>query len=278
MRSVSRLAALFLFPDNPEKHLQLLKIVIPKVGELRQRAMEQDLFPGNLIVEIGRFFLGAPYKAGVLDASCKEKLIVNLSSFDCTTFVETVLALTRCAVHGKITPDEFRKTLKFIRYRQGTITGYSSRLHYFSNWLRDNEKKQILKDVSRQFDAEVQRKKINYMTTHCTSYPALKNEDEFQKMLLVEKNISRKVFHIISKDKVPRQKAQIKNGDIIAFTTDQEGLDVAHVGFAYWQDKNLHLLHASSKEGGVVISAKTLMAYLKQNKKFSGIIVARPLS
>jgi len=239
--------------------------------------MEQNLFPVNLIVEIGQFLLGAPYKAGVLEASGKEKLIVNLSSFDCTTFVETVLALTRCSVQGKITPAEFRKTLKFIRYRQGTITSYSSRLHYFTDWLRDNEKKKILKDISRQFDAEAQRKKINYMTAHRTSYPALKNEDEFQKMLLVEKNISRRVFYFIGRDMVSRQKTKIKNGDIIAFITNQEGLDVAHIGFAIWERKNLYLLHASSKEDSVVISKKTLTAYLKSNKKFTGIIVARPL-
>ena len=68
----------------------------------------------------------------------------------------------------------------------------------------------------------------------------------------VEKNLSRKVFHIIGKDKVSRQKTRIKNGDVIAFATKEEGLDVAHIGFAIWQGKNLHLLHASSKKGGVV--------------------------
>jgi hypothetical protein len=94
-------------------------------------------------------------------------------------------------------------------------------------------------------------------------------------MRLVEKNLSRKVFYFIDGDKVSRQKTKINNGDVIAFTTKDEGLDVAHVGFAIWQGKNLHLLHASSKEGGVVISKKTLVAYLKSNKKFAGIIIAR---
>jgi Protein of unknown function (DUF1460) len=244
--------------------------------EIQNHLQENDLSYGDLVIAIGSLFINAPYQAATLEAPGKEKLIVNLSSFDCTTFVETVLALARCAFHGKITPAEFRRSLKLIRYRQGTIAGYSSQLHYFTDWLRDNEKKKTLKNVSRQFDAEAQRKKINYMTTHRESYAALSNEDEFQKMLLVEKNISRKAFHIIGKDKVSRQKAQIKNGDIIAFATNQAGLDVAHVGFAYWQDKNLHLLHASSKEGGVVISVKTLAAYLKNNKKYFGVILARP--
>lgn len=245
--------------------------------EILNHLKENDLSYGDLVIAIGSLFINVPYQAATLEAPGKEKLIVNLSSFDCTTFVETVLALARCAIHEKLTASEFRRTLKLIRYRQGTIAGYSSRLHYFTDWLRDNGKKKILKDVSRQFDTDAQHKKINYMTTHRTSYPALKSEDEFQKMLLVEKNLSRKVFHIIGKDNVRRQKAQIKNGDIIAFASNQEGLDVAHVGFACWQDKNLYLLHASSKEGGIVISAKTLVAYLKQNKKFTGIIVARPL-
>jgi hypothetical protein len=189
--------------------------------------------------------------------------------------VETVLALTKCATAGKLSRSEFRKNLKLIRYRQGNINGYSSRLHYFTDWLRDNEKKTLLKDVSRQFHAVAQRKKINYMTINRASYPALKNENEFQKMRLIEKKLSRKVFHIISKDKVSPQKTIIKNGDVIAFATKDEGLDMAHAGFAIWQEKNLHLLHASSKESGVVISKKTLVAYLKSNKKFTGITIAR---
>jgi cell wall-associated NlpC family hydrolase len=258
-------------------------LIIVKVNKCKadissQKKLSPDgnLSYGDTIVEIGRLFINVPYKARTLEGPGKEKLIVNVSGFDCTTFVETVLALARCTVAGKLSPSEFLKNLKLIRYRQGKINGYSSRLHYFIDWLRDNEKKKILRDVSRQFHAAVQRKKINYMTLNRASYPALKNEFEFQKMRLIEKKLSRKVFYIIGRDKVSRQKTRIKNGDVIAFTTKDEGLDVAHVGFAIWQGKTLHLLHASSKEGGVVISKKTLVAYLKQNKKFTGIIVARP--
>ena len=143
------------------------------------------------------------------------------------------------------------------------------------DWLRDNEKKNMLKDVSRQFDAEMRRKTINYMTINRASYPSFKNEFEFQKMRLAEKILSRKAFYMISKHQVNRQKTKIINGDIIAFSTKDEGLDVAHLGFALWQGKHLHLLHASRKEGAVVISKKTLVAYLKSNKKFTGIIIAR---
>ena len=115
--------------------------------------------------------------------------------------METVLALAKCAIQGKITVREFRRILQFIRYRSGIITGYSSRLHYFTDWLWDNKQKKIVRDISRLLGGEPRRKKINYMTTHRASYPALKNENEFQKMLIVEKNLSRKTFCIIEKIK-----------------------------------------------------------------------------
>jgi hypothetical protein len=246
-------------------------------NNLKRQLEGKDLSFGDLIIEIGRCFFYAPYKTGTLEARGKEKLVVNFTQFDCFTFLETTLALAKCTVHGRITVGEFRRILQFIRYRRGIIAGYSSRLHYFTDWLRDNEKKKIIKDISKKLGGKLYRKKINFMTAHRASYPALKSENEFQKMLIVEKNLSRMGFCIIDKSKMSQQKDKIKNGDIIAFVTDQDGLDVSHVGFTIWQKKKLQLLHASSKEGGVVISKKTLVTYLKQNKKITGIIVARPL-
>ena len=234
-----------------------------------------DLSYGDLIAEIGRLFINIPYKAQTLECPDNEKLVVNLSAFDCTTFVETVLALTKCAAAGNISYYELKKYLKLIRYRQGKIDGYSSRLHYFTDWLHDNENKKIITDMSHRLGGKPQRKKINFMTAHSQLYGALKNEAERRKMSLIEKNLSRKTIYIIGINKFGEIKTEIKNGDVIAFTTKDEGLDVAHAGFAIRQRKNLHLLHTSGKEGGAVISKKTLVSYLKSNKKFTGIIIAR---
>lgn len=231
---------------------------------------------GDLILEIGCLFINKPYKEGTLEGYDKEKLIINVSAFDCTTFVETVLALAKCVTTRKISRYEFRKNLKLIRYRQGKINGYSSRLHYFTDWVRDNEEKKILTDISHHLGGKSQRKIINFMTTHEKLYPALENKKQLAKMVVTEKNLSLRTFHVISKNKVNSQKERIQSGDIIAFTTNQEGLDVAHVGFAIRNREGLRLLHASQKEGSVVISKKTLTAYLKSNKKFTGIIVGRP--
>jgi hypothetical protein len=230
---------------------------------------------GDFIAEIGKLFLHKPYKAETLEGFHKEKLIVNVSAFDCTTFVETVLALARCAVTGKVSNREFRKNLKSIRYRNGKINGYSSRLHYFIDWLLNNQKKGFLIDISRNIGGKPRNKKINFMTAHRKLYPTLENKTQLTRISTVERNLSRRTFHIIEKDKVSTQKGKLENGDIIAFATHQEGLDVAHVGFAIWQGKSLRLLHASKKEGAVVISRSTIQAYLKSNKTLTGIIVAR---
>jgi hypothetical protein len=241
----------------------------------RKQFAGSNLSAGDLIAAIGNYFLTVPYGTETLESGRKEKLIINFAQFDCFTFVETVLSLARCVIAGKITQPEFRRTLQLIRYRNGIIDGYSSRLHYFADWLRDNKQKKILQDISRKLAAVNQRKKINYMTTHRDAYSALHDENEFKKMRQIENNISRRKFLVIPKDKVVGQKEKINTGDIVAFTIDEKGLDVAHVGFALRQRRELYLLHASSKEGAVVISSKALITYLQQNKKFTGIIIGR---
>lgn len=230
---------------------------------------------GDLVCSVGNYFLGFPYKPGTLESGHKEKLVINFAQFDCFTFVETVLALSKCVSAGKISKSEFQSGLQFIRYRKGIINGYSSRLHYFSDWLRDNAQKGVLREVSKKMGAVANRKLINYMTAHRTSYPALKSEEEFQEIRLIEKCISCKKLNVIDKNGI-KSLSEIQHGDIIAFASSKEGLDIAHVGFAFWKGRFLHLLHASSKEGSVIISPKTLFTYLKQNKNFSGIVIARP--
>jgi len=247
----------------------------PEKSAPGKRASHQDLSPGDLALEIGRFFLGTPYRANTLESMGREKLTAVLTAFDCTTFVETVLALTRQAASGKLSPAGFRKNLRLIRYRQGKTDGYASRLHYFTDWLTDNQKKKVLMDVSRILGGRPVRKAINFMTTHRDQYTGLKSEDQFCKMTAIERKLSGRISYIVDKGEVVKQRSAIRRGDIIAFATDRDGLDVAHIGFATRQGGHWHLLHASCKEGAVVISKETLNAYLKSHPAFTGILIAR---
>lgn len=230
---------------------------------------------GDLVAQIGRYFLGAPYQGATLEKGNQERLIVNFDQFDCFTFVETVLALAKCVAAGKFFLPEFRQYLQLIRYRHGIIDGYSSRLHYFTDWLHNNKKKGIITDLSRRIAAKPQYKVINYMTAHRNCYPALHDKNVFREIRKIEKLISRRKLYILPQAECRSELRKIKTGDIISFASRTKGLDIAHVGFALWQKDELYLLHASSKEKKVVISSLHLIDYLRQNKKYAGIMVAR---
>lgn len=251
------------------------EIYTSEAAQVWQAALAQDLFPGDLVVEIARFFLGAPYQAGTLEAPGPEKLTATLAQFDCTTFVETVLALTRCVTAGKLSGPQFRKSLKHIRYRGGKIAGYASRLHYFCDWLGDNEKKKVLRNITADLGGCARRKKINFMTTHRALYAGLKSESAFARLRKTEQSLSRRTFPVLDVGELARRPGGICPGDVIAFATDEAGLDVAHAGFAVKEERSLRLLHASRREGAVVVSEKTLAAFVKANPAFSGVMVAR---
>jgi hypothetical protein len=241
----------------------------------RRKPLERP--PGQLMLEIGRFFLGAPYRINTLETKRAEHLVLNLREFDCVTFIENVVALVWHIKSGKKSFETFQRLLQRIRYRQGKLQGYSSRLHYFSDWIHDNRKKGIVEDVTAQIKGRPLRKTINFMTTNSDFYPLLKNVADLQRMKSIERTISRRSLFFIPKKALRHLEDRIRNGDIIAITTNAEGLDVQHVGLAVRVKNRIHLLHASSKEGKVVLSKKTLYQYLMQSRIRSGIMVARVL-
>jgi hypothetical protein len=232
-------------------------------------------FPGDLILEVGKFFLGTSYGSGTLETKGAEHLVVNLRKFDCFTFVENVVALARHLKSREKSFEAFRNLLRKIRYRQGRLYGYSSRLHYFSDWIYDNQRKGILRDVTAVIGGRPLRKAVNFMTAHPEFYPQIKNGANLRRMKSVERAMSKRRRFFISKKALMRLEDRIRDGDIIAITTNIEGLDVQHVGLATRVKNRIHLLHASSKEGKVVLSQKTLSRYLMQSKARSGILVAR---
>ncbi|MDD2618395.1 MAG: DUF1460 domain-containing protein, partial [Bacteroidales bacterium] len=79
----------------------------------------------------------------------------------------------------------------------------------------------------------------------------------------------------IPKTRLAEYIEDIPEGSIIAISTNLDGLDIAHIGFAYWQKGSLHLLHASSSNSVVEISEKDLLSYLNGIKHFTGIMIAQ---
>ena len=223
--------------------------------------------------------LGTPYVAGTLDGRGEEELVVNLNGVDCTTLVETVLALTLADKEGKCNYEDFKKALKQIRYREGMLDGYASRLHYFSDWIRNNEQMGIVREcTSESACAQSQELWLDFMSTHVDSYlPMKKNPELVKDIALYEKEWQGVLISYIPKDKLnlSSDDLKIKNGDILAITTNIKGLDVVHVGFAFWRGGKLHMLHASSIAKKVIEDPQSLYDYSKNKKAHTGVRAIR---
>ena len=223
--------------------------------------------------------LGVPYVAGTLDGNEEEQLVVLVDSLDCTTFVETVLAFCIADKRGERDFEGFKKALTDIRYRDGILNGYTSRLHYFSDWIRNNEQMGFVKECTSETACSQPKELwLDFMTTHVDSYlPMKKNPELVKEMASHEKNWQGTVVSYIPKEKLnlPPEGLKIKDGDVLALVTNIKGLDVVHVGFAFWKDNQLHLLHASSSAKKVIEDPKTQYESSKNTKAHIGVRAIR---
>jgi hypothetical protein len=206
------------------KFTTLLFILLSRIG-LAQNPAPLDVSslsivagktPTETAVSIGRQLLGKPYVPHTLDVNPTEQLIVNVREFDCTTYLETVLALS-LASHD--TPDK-AGSLPFER--------------------------------------------------------ALSDPATFKQMQLAEASLNQQSFTFIPRKNIRLAESQLREGDIIMLMSARPGLDMKHVGLAVKQPNGrIHLMHASSEQGEVVITPYPLSDYVLWHKHLSGVRVAR---
>lgn len=235
--------------------------------------LEKEL--GKTIILVGKTFLGTPYVAKTLEIGKTETLVVNLHGLDCTTYVENVLTFSLMLKNEQTAFEEYTKTLENIRYIDGKLDGYASRLHYFSEWIANNMKKGLIKDITAEIGGIEITKEINFMSEHRDLYPFLEDEANFEKIKASENFLNNEAICYLPQDQIEANEHLIQSGDIIALTTSINGLDITHTGLASREkDGRIHLLHASSS-GEVKLSKEPLVAYLKKVRKNTGIMVAR---
>ena len=239
----------------------------------------------NRILYFGKKFLGLPYVAHTLELGDTEHLIVNLHGLDCTTFVETVVALSLCDQQNRRTFDAFCQNLNKIRFREGKMTDYTSRLHYFTWWAEDNEQLGIVEDIAPKTEpwgafTAMQTININYMSAYPALYKQLKNHPHFVPVIKrYEQATNGRKFRYIPKKNLQWKQdtalGAVQDGDIVAMLTDSDGLDTRHIGIAFWKNGQLHLLHASSLYKKVLLSPETFYEYEMKQPKHTGIRVFR---
>ncbi len=233
---------------------------------------------GKTLAAIGKTFLGVPYVAKTLEIGTKESLVINLQGLDCTTYIENVLAFSHILKEGKTDFTAFTKALETIRYKNGKLSGYASRLHYFSEWIANNESKNLVKDITAEIGGRETTKKIDFMSTHRELYPYLKDDTNFEKIKASEAYLNMQPLCILAQEEIEKNEHLIQTGDLIALTTSINGLDITHTGIATREkDGRIHLLHASTSSNQVEVTTLPLVDYIKKIKKNTGIMVVRPL-
>lgn len=228
-------------------------------------------------LNIAKGFLNRPYKAYTLESKDEEKLVVNLKEFDCSTFVESCVAMGLTYRKNDTSFDKFQYYLKRLRYyNKGQIKGYDSRIHYFSDWIYTHNQDGLLEDITHSLGGIPLKKDINFISTNWDKNPNATNTALQEKIKKVENKISNQDFYYIPKAKIRSIEDKLLNGDIIGITTNIDGLDITHEGFAIrLQDRRVYLLHASSEFKRVMVSDKPLAEYMAPKKTQTGIMVAR---
>jgi hypothetical protein len=248
-------------------------LILSKRAEFKEESLDRMSL---LLEKIGRSFIGSPYKAHTLEVGDEETLVINLREFDCTTFVETCLALTTTFKMGGYTFDSYQYILKRIRYRNGILDGYNSRLHYFTDWIYDNSINGYVKDASKIHGGVPYPNRVNFMSKHISAYPQLaKDSTLLPGLKAIEEAISARTAHYIPKEKLHEIEPYLEEGWIVAFTTSIEGLDVIHTGITVRNGEKIHLLHASSDAGKVIVSNETLIEYVMGNHLQTGVMLLK---
>jgi hypothetical protein len=242
---------------------------------------------GRSAARVGELAVGTPYEPFTLEAylraggspSRAEPLTLSLTRFDCVSLVEGCLAVARVAA-DEATPswDRFGEEVARMRYRGGERRGYTSRLHYFSEWIADGERRGLLRDLGAELGGVEDARPLRFMTEHRRSYVALADDGVFREIGAMERRLDDRPRRVVPTERIPEVADRIETGDVLAFATAIPGLDVTHAAFAYRDAGGvLRVLHAPLSGGAVEVTRASLHEYVAAIRRSTGILVARAL-
>lgn len=256
----------------PEAQARLLDRWYAAVGERRA-----DEGFGELIARAGLVQLGTPYLDRPQE-DVPETLVIELETLQCLSLVESTVALARCTWLGTRNADCFQREVQGLRYRDGTIDGYASRLHYFADWAQDNVARGRVAELTPAAGGVTKRVPMDFMTKHPQRYPALNHAEVREAIRTIEARLTSAPFAVVEKATVARAQSVIEPGDILAFITDKPGLFVSHTALAVdtvtGKDR---VLHASSYHKKVIVTPGDVASYVRRRADRLGVMILRPL-
>jgi hypothetical protein len=207
---------------------------------------------------------------------------VNLTGLDCVTFFEDTLCFARMLKKGGRTPGDLLAEVTFTRYRGGVLGDFTSRLHYTTDWLTDNEAKKVVKVLAPDLPGAAPfTQKVGIMTEKPQNYRQLAAHPELvPKIKKYEDEINARTLKFIPMDKLAGVEPLLKTGDIVGVCTTEAGIDIAHTGLVYLDGEGVpHFMDASSARSRmkVTIEPGPISGSLSWSKKLTGAMFARPL-
>jgi cell wall-associated NlpC family hydrolase len=240
---------------------------------------------GSAVARAGELALGTPYEAHTLERylaeggrPADEPLTLRVTVFDCVTLVESAIALARTARAPDPGWERFATEVERMRYRGGLRRGYASRLHYFSEWIVDGAGRGLLREIGSTVGGVPDPRPLRFMTVHRASYAALADGETFRHVGLRERALDEVPRHVVPADRIHAAARRLRAGDVLAFATGIEGLDVTHTGVAHLdRSGTLGVLHAPLSGGVVERPVGSIERYVAGLRGCTGLLVARPL-
>jgi hypothetical protein len=202
--------------------------------------------PGDQIVSISDYFVDTPYIENTLIGGphTSEQLVLNLSGFDCFTFLDVVEAFRRAQ-----NVDDLSKRLQEVRYRDAKIS-YWNRRHFFSDWVSNDS--DAIVDVTTLVGQGRTQTVVKYLN--------LKNDGNnwLPEIPVVRREITYISTHMIDQTVL----SALKSGDYVGIFSNQPGLDASHTGLVVKKNDHILLRHASSQNGLRRVVDVDLLTYL----------------
>ncbi len=235
---------------NPGKWtIEELDRIINEASEIKEA--------GKRIEFLSRIFLNVSYEGSTLigNLTTPEVFVINLEKVDCFTLIDYVEAMRlSSSISG------FTENLRRIRYHSGNVS-YESRNHFFTDWIENNS--EFVEDITDLIG--------EYRTIHIIKKLNCKKDGTY--IIQGIKSIEREIKYIPASaiDEVVTER--LMTGDYVGIYSDEEGLDVSHVGIIIRTEDIIYIRHASSRSNARKVIDEDFMGYIA-NKP--GVIILRP--
>lgn len=226
-------------PENP-REAQLIRQLIADARPMKSIGERMKLISGRL--------LGLPYIVNPLVGSPHqaEDLVTRMDRFDCTTYLQTVLALALAK-----SSDDFPRRLREIRYIDGEIS-YTKRLHYTADWAQHQARRGLLADLTLGEETVTREKTLSFL------------KDFAPKRVLLR-------YYL--KPALASVSRWLVDGDLIYFVSARRDLDFFHVGMVFRNGSQLVMRHARHRRERVL--EQPLEEFFRRSQ-FAGFVINRP--